>query len=380
MLRRPGVYSGVCSCVKKEKQPVGLQAVFFRGRRAEWGSLITHSATAAKTERKSRGAGLYMYESGGGVNLNKKQLGKRLIQIVIVLFGISFLTFGLTYLSPGDPAEIMLTECGNLPTPELLAKTRAELGLDKPFLVQYGNWLGGVLTGDMGMSYSMKVPVIQKLTSCFWPTLQMSLLALLIMVVISVPLGVLSAVKQNSWIDYLVRGITFFGVSVPSFWIGLMLLSFFGVKLRWVNVAGGSTDFKAMILPAVTLAIAMSAKYTRQVRTAFLDELRQDYVTGARMRGIKERDILWKHVLPNALLPLVTLLGLSLGSLLGGTAVVEIIYNWPGMGNMAVKAISCRDYPLVQGYVLWIAILYMVINLIVDLSYNRLDPRLREGK
>ncbi|MDE7058776.1 MAG: ABC transporter permease, partial [Lachnospiraceae bacterium] len=180
--------------------------------------------------------------------------------------------------------------------------------------------------------------------------------------------------------DYIVRGITFFGVSVPSFWIGLMLLSFFGVRLRWVNVAGGNTDFKSMLLPAVTLAIAMAAKYTRQVRTAFLEELRQDYVTGARMRGIREQEILWKHVLPNALLPLVTLLGLSLGSLLGGTAVVEIIYNWPGMGSMAVKAISCRDYPLVQGYVLWIAILYMAINLIVDLSYHRLNPRLREGR
>ena len=137
---------------------------------------------------------------------------------------------------------------------------------------------------------------------------------------------------------------------------------------------------KSLILPAVTLAIAMSAKYTRQVRIAVLDELRQDYVTGARMRGVKEGTILWKHVLPNAMLPLVTLLGLSLGSLLGGTAVVEIIYNWPGMGSMAVKAISCRDYPLVQGYVLWIAILYMVINLLVDLSYNFLDPRLKEGR
>lgn len=310
--------------------------------------------------------------------MNRKQLGKRLMQIVIVLFGISFLTFGLTYLSPGDPAEIMLTECGNLPTPELLAKTRAELGLDKPFLVQYGTWLKGALTGNMGMSYSMKVPVVQKLTSCFWPTFQMSFLALVIMILVSVPLGVLSAVYQNKWIDYLVRGLTFFGVSVPSFWIGLMLLRFFGVKLRWVNVSGGSTDFKSMILPAATLAIAMSAKYTRQVRAAFLDEFRQDYVIGARMRGIRERDILWRHVLPNALLPLITLLGLSLGSLLGGTAVVEIIYNWPGMGSMAVKAISCRDYPLVQGYVLWIAVLYMGINLIVDLSYHRLDPRLRE--
>lgn len=307
--------------------------------------------------------------------MNKKNVCGRLLQIVIVLMGISFFTFGLTYLSPGDPAEIMLTECGNVPTPELLAKTRAELGLDKPFLVQYGTWLKGVVTGDMGTSYSMKVPVVEKLATCFWPTLELALASLVIMVAVSVPLGILSAVYRNKWVDYLVRGLTFFGVSVPNFWIGLILLSVFGVTLRWVSVSGGSTDLKSLILPAVTLAIAMSAKYTRQVRIAVLEELNQDYVTGARMRGIKESTILWRHVLPNAMLPLVTLLGLSLGSLLGGTAVVEIIYNWPGMGSMAVKAISCRDYPLVQGYVLWIALLYMGINLLVDLSYNRLDPR-----
>lgn len=312
--------------------------------------------------------------------LNKKNTGRRLVQIVIVLMGISFFTFGLTYLSPGDPAEIMLTECGNVPTPELLEKTRAELGLDKPFLVQYGTWLKGVMTGDMGTSYSMKVPVVDKLVSCFWPTLELALASLVIMVLISVPLGILSAVYRNKWVDYLVRALTFLGVSVPNFWIGLILLSIFGVTLRWVTVSGGSTDFKSLILPAVTLAIAMSAKYTRQVRIAVLEELNQDYVTGARMRGIRERTILWKHVLPNAMLPLVTLLGLSLGSLLGGTAVVEIIYNWPGMGSMAVKAISCRDYPLVQGYVLWIALLYMGINLLVDLSYTRLDPRLKEER
>lgn len=312
--------------------------------------------------------------------MNKKNTGRRLVQIVIVLMGISFFTFGLTYLSPGDPAEIMLTECGNVPTPELLEKTRAELGLDKPFLVQYGTWLKGVMTGDMGTSYSMKVPVVDKLVSCFWPTLELALASLVIMVLISVPLGILSAVYRNKWVDYLVRALTFLGVSVPNFWIGLILLSIFGVTLRWVSVSGGSTDFKSLILPAVTLAIAMSAKYTRQVRIAVLEELNQDYVTGARMRGIRERTILWKHVLPNAMLPLVTLLGLSLGSLLGGTAVVEIIYNWPGMGSMAVKAISCRDYPLVQGYVLWIALLYMGINLLVDLSYTRLDPRLKEER
>lgn len=312
--------------------------------------------------------------------MTKKQIGKRFLQILVVLFGISFFTFMLTYLSPGDPAEIMLTECGNLPTPELLEQTRHELGLDRPFLVQYASWLKGVLTGDMGQSYSFKMPVVDKLVSCFWPTLKMSLLALAIMVAVSIPLGILSAVCRNKWPDYLVRGITFIGVSVPSFWIGLILLSIFGVRLRWINVAGGTTDFKAMILPAVTLALAMSAKYTRQVRNAVLEELHQDYVTGARMRGIRESVILWRHVLPNAMLPIVTMLGLSLGSLLGGTAVVEIIYNWPGMGNMAVRAISCRDYPLVQGYVLWIAILYMVINLIVDLSYQYLDPRLKEER
>lgn len=312
--------------------------------------------------------------------MDRRELSKRLIQIIIVLFGVSFLTFGLVYLSPGDPAEIMLTECGNLPTPEALAKARADLGLDQPFLVQYGSWLKGVVTGDMGMSYSMKIPVVDKLVASFWPTLQLALASLIIMLVVSIPMGILSAVYQNRLPDYIVRGVTFLGVSIPSFWVGLILLSFFGVTLNWVSVSGGSTDMKSLILPAVTLAFSMSAKYTRQVRIAVLEELHQDYVTGARMRGIRERDILWKHVLPNAMLPLVTLLGLSLGSLLGGTAVVEIIYNWPGMGNMAVKAISCRDYPLVQGYVLWIALLYMCINLIVDLSYNRLNPRLRGGR
>lgn len=312
--------------------------------------------------------------------MNKKKLGMRAIQIVIVLFGISFLTFGLIYLSPGDAAEVMLTECGIIPSEELLEQTRADLGLDKPFLVQYGSWLKGVVTGDMGTSYSFKIPVVQKLASCFWPTVKLALASLIIMVLISIPLGVVSAVHQNKWPDYLVRGFTFMGVSIPNFWLGLILLSFFGVQLGWVSVSGGSTDFRAMILPAVTLALAMSAKYTRQVRAAVLEELRKDYVIGARMRGTNERIILWKHVIPNAMLPLITLLGLSLGSLLGGTAVVEIIYNWPGLGSMAVKAISCRDYPLVQGYVLWIAVLYMGINLIVDISYQFMDPRLKEAK
>ena len=297
-----------------------------------------------------------------------KKIIKYVIQILVVLFGISFFTFCLMYISPGDPAQVMLTECGHLPTPELLAQTRAELGLDKPFYIQYWKWLFGVLQGNFGKSYSLRIPVIQKIAQAFIPTLSLSFMALFLMCVISIPTGILAAVKENKWQDYLIRMLTFMGMSVPSFWLGLVFLSIFGVQLGLVS----------MILPALTIAIAMSAKYIRQIRHIFLEELGKSYVTGARMRGIKERDILWKHVLPNAMLPIITLLGLSLGSLLGGTAVVEIVYNWPGMGRMAVKAISAQDYPLIQSYVLIIAFLYLIVNIAVDISYKYLDARVEE--
>lgn len=310
--------------------------------------------------------------------LKNKRFMKNALQIIIVLFGISFFTFSLTYLSPGDPAEIMLTECGHIPTPELLAQTRAELGLDKPFVEQYGSWCYSVLQGDMGKSYSLKILVTEKIRQAFLPTLNLSLLALFFMLIISLPLGMLAAVKKDKWQDYIVRMFTFIGISIPSFWLGLIFLSIFGVMLKWVSVSGGKTDFKSMILPALTIALAMSSKYTRQVRHIFLEELEKSYVAGARMRGIKETVILWRHVLPNAMLPLITLLGLSLGSLLGGTAVVEIIYNWPGMGTMAIKAISYRDYPLIQAYVLLIALIYLIITMLVDFSYKYLDSRIKE--
>ena len=304
----------------------------------------------------------------------------RLLQIIVVLFGISFITFGLTYMSPGDPVRNMYSANGVMPTEEMVEQTREEMGLNDPFFVQYGRWLGNCLQGDFGKSYSLNKPVTELLAERLWPTLKLTLMAILLMLVLSIPLGMASALKKDTWIDYLVRGITFIGCAMPNFWVGLLLMMAFCVYFQIFPVISSAGDFKSLFLPALTLAIAMSSKYTRQVRSAVLEELHQDYVTGARMRGIKESVILWKHVLPNVMLPLVTLLGLSLGSLLGGTAVVEIIYNWPGMGNMAVKAISCRDYPLVQGYVLWIAILYMCINLLVDLSYTYLDPRLKEDR
>lgn len=310
--------------------------------------------------------------------MKNKKLLKYIIQILIVLFGISFFIFCLVYISPGDPAETMLTECGNILTPELLAQTRAELGLDKPFYIQYGRWLFSVLRGDFRKSYSLRIPVIQKIASAFMPTLSLAFLALFLMCIISIPLGILAAIKENKWQDYLVRMMTFMGMSIPSFWLGLIFLSVFGVTLKLVSVSGGKADFRSIILPAFTIAIAMSAKYTRQIRHIFLEELNKSYVTGARMRGIKENVILWRHVLPNAMLPIITLLGLSLGSLLGGTAVVEIIYNWPGMGSMAVKAITFSDYPLIQAYVLIIAFLYLIVNITVDISYKYLDARVEE--
>ncbi|MDD3217777.1 MAG: ABC transporter permease [Lachnospiraceae bacterium] len=312
--------------------------------------------------------------------MTKKQLGIRLIQMVVVLFGISFLTFILTYLAPGDPVQAMYSATGIMPKPEVLEAAREELGLNQPMLIQYGNWLTACLKGDFGTSYAYHKPVVELLVTRLWPTLKLALLSMVLMLIVSIPFGMLSAVYKNKWIDYLTRGITFFGVSVPNFWVGLMLMLFFCVKLGWLPVVSSNGDFKSLVLPAVTLAFAMSAKYTRQVRAAILDELNQDYVTGARARGVKESNILWKNVFPNSLLPLITMFGLSVGALLGGTAVVEVVFSYPGLGNLAVSAITAYDYPLIQGYVLWIAIIYMLINLIVDLSYIYVDPRIREKR
>jgi len=309
--------------------------------------------------------------------LSTKKILSRLLQIVIVLIGISFLTFLLTYLAPGDPAQIMLTSSGVMPTPSEVAALRETMGLNDPFFVQYFRWLGNALHGDFGVSFSLNKPVVDLLLARLWPTLKLTLFSMILMLVVSVPLGMVSAVKKDSWIDNLVRGITFLGVSIPNFWVGLLLMLLLCVKVKLLPVICSGGDFKSMILPAVTLAIAMSAKYTRQVRTAILEELSQDYVVGARARGVKERKILWRNVFPNSLLPLITMLGLSVGSLLGGTAVVEVIFSYPGLGSLAVAAITSNDYNLIQGYVLWIALIYMVINLLVDISYNFVDPRMR---
>ena len=312
--------------------------------------------------------------------MNTKKLGKRFLQILIILIGISFLSFLLIFISPGDPVTSMYASTGMMPSEEVINETREELGLNRIFIEQYSTWLWNCLHGDFGNSFSMHKPVAELLLSRLLPTIQLSLLSLVIMLAVSVPFGVLAAVYKEKPIDHLVRGISFFGVSMPNFWVGLLLLYVAALKLRLVPTVSTEGGFKQLVLPALTLAFAMSAKYTRQVRTAVLEELNQDYVTGARARGLRERTILWRHVFPNALLPLVTMLGLSLGSLLGGTAVVEVIFGYQGLGNLAVTAITAMDYPLVQGFVLWVALIYMAVNLVVDISYEFLDPRIREKR
>ena len=309
--------------------------------------------------------------------MSKKQIISRLLQIVVVLIGISFLTFLLTYVSPGDPVRHMLTASGTMPTEELIQSIRSEMGLNDPFFTQYFRWVGNCLHGDFGTSYMLKKPVVTLLAARLWPTLKLTVFSVVLMLIMAVPMGMVSAVYKDSWIDYLVRCITFLGVSLPNFWVGLLLMLIFCVKMQIFPVISSGGDFKSMVLPALTLAIAMSAKYTRQVRTAVLEELSSDYVTGALARGVKFWRVLWFNVFPNSLLPLITMLGLSIGSLLGGTSVVEVIFSYPGLGNLAVSAITSCDYYLIQGYVLWIAVIYMVINLLVDMSYYLVDPRMR---
>lgn len=308
-----------------------------------------------------------------------KYILKRLIHLIPVLFGITFLTFALTYFSPGDPAVLMLSATGVSPSPELVQKVREDLGLNKPFLIQYLDWLRAVFSGDFGNSYKFSKPVLDLILTSLPATFKLAGASLVTMMIIALPLGIVSALHKNRVLDYIIRVMSFFGISMPGFWVGLLLMYIFSIKLKVLPVMG-DTGWTSIVLPTATLSIAMASKYTRQLRAAVLEEISQDYVIGAKARGIKDRVILLKHVLQSSLLSIVTLLGLSLGSLLGGTAIVETIFCWPGVGKLAIEAIFNRDYPLIQGYVVWMTVIYVLINMIVDISYYFLDPRIRLEK
>lgn len=309
----------------------------------------------------------------------KKYVAKRLLQLLPILLVITFLSFGMMRLAGSDAVLQKMENTGMVVSQEVLEKARAELGLNKPFLTQYFVWLGNLLRGDMGTSYISGKEVFPAFVSKLPATLLLAGVSLLLTVVISIPLGILAAVKQNRFTDYLIRVASFLGNSMPNFFVALLLMYFLAIRLKWFPVIANGVTIQNVALPAFTLAIAMSAKYLRQVRAAVLDELSKDYVIGAQARGIKFSVTLWKSVLRSCLVTILTLLTLSAGSLLGGTAIVESIFMWDGVGKLAVDAINMRDYPMIQDYVMWMAVIYVCVNLITDLSYRMLDPRIRLG-
>ena len=304
---------------------------------------------------------------------------KRLLQLIPILLAITFLSYGMMRIAGSDVVEQKMENTSGTVSQEMIDNARAELGLDKPFVVQYFTWLGNLLKGDMGTSYVSNKPVFSTFVSKLPATLLLTAVSILLTVLISIPLGIWSAVKQNTATDYVIRTASFIGNSLPNFFVSLLLMYFFAIRLGWFPVISGGVSLQSVALPALTLAIAMSAKYLRQVRATVLDELSKDYVLGARARGVKFSTTLIRSVMKASLVTIITLLTLSIGSLLGGTAIVESIFMWDGVGKLAVDAINMRDYPIIQAYVMWMAIIYVVVNLITDLSYQFLDPRIRLG-
>lgn len=310
---------------------------------------------------------------------------KRLLQLIPILVCITLLSFAMMYVAGGDAVTAKLENQGLAASQETIDAQRHELGLDRPFLEQYVDWLAGMCSGDMGTSYVSGKDVFGIFVSKLPATIVLTFASVVITVLVAVPLGIISAVKKNTAIDYLVRGLSFVGNSLPNFFVALLLIYVFAVLLGWLPVlsstsgASGlsSLSVEGSVLPVATLGIAMASKYVRQVRATVLEELGKPYVEGARARGVPEKVILKKNVLKCCMVMIVTLVALSVGDLLGGTAIVETIFQWDGVGKLAVDSIIMRDYPMIQAYVVWMALIYVVVNLIADLIYHRLDPRVR---
>lgn len=308
----------------------------------------------------------------------KKYIIHRFLQLIPVLIGITFLSFAMMRVAGSDAIIELYGDKGAV-AQEIIDAKRAELGLDKPFLTQYLSWVGGMMRGDMGVSYVSGKDVFQTFISKLPATLLLTALSIGMTVLISIPLGVLAAVRHDKLTDYVLRFFSFVGNSLPNFFVALLLMQIFSIKLKMLPVISKGLSVQSAMLPTLTLAIAMSAKYMRQVRATVLEELNKDYVIGAKARGVRSSVVLWKSVLKSSMLTIITLLALSIGSLLGGTAIIESIFMWDGVGKLAVDAITMRDYPMIQAYVVWMAIIYVLVNLITDLLYHALDPRIRLG-
>ena len=301
----------------------------------------------------------------------------RFLALVPVLLAITFVTFALLRLAGGDVVTQKMENTGQVLSPEVVAEARRELGLDRPFLVQYARWLAGILQGDMGKSYVSGLDVFDTFVSKLPATLLLAGAAVGLTALVSVPLGTLAAMRRGGVVDRAVRLLSFVGNSAPNFFVALLLMYVFAIRLELLPVLSREPSLRGAILPALTLATAMSAKYVRQVRAAVLDELQKPYVEGARARGVPEWRTMLFGVLRASGVTIVTLLALSIGSLLRGAAIVETIFMWDGVGRLAVEAIRMRDYPIILAYVMWMSVIYVTVNFLADLTYRKLDPRIR---
>lgn len=307
----------------------------------------------------------------------RRSIVRRVLQFIPVLLGITFLAFLLIYLSPSDPVSVRMSAGGISVSPEIMESMRRSMGLDRPLLVQYGDWLWNILHGNMGKSYITDADVLDQILKALPYTLKMAGASLLLTLCISIPVGILTAAMQNSKFDYVVRVMAFVGNALPNFIIALCLMFIFSYRLGWIPVLA-TTKPIGLVLPALTLALVMSSRYIRQIRAAMLDELSKGYVVGLRSRGLSGTTILYKNVLKNIMVTVITLTGISLGSLLGGTVIVETVFTWPGLGSLIMEGISQRDYPVVQAVIVWMASAFMVVNLLTDISYTVFNPKIKD--
>lgn len=302
----------------------------------------------------------------------------RLLGTLPVLFGVTLLVFAMTWLSPGDPLFALLGDAAQGVSQQALEELRRQLGLDRPLPLQYLDYLGGLLRGDLGTSIRSGRPVLVEITDRFPATAELALAGLAVALLLGVGLGVLAAVFRRSWLDALAVVVALLGVSVPVFWSGFLLMSLFALDLGWLP-ASGRGSWRHLVLPALTLGLSASAFIARISRAAVIEALGQDHVRTAHAKGLAPQRVILRHALRNALLPIVTVVGLQLGGLLGGAVLTESVFAWPGLGRMLVEAIGTRDLPLMQGTVLFISLLFILVNLLVDLSYAAINPRIRYG-
>ena len=303
-------------------------------------------------------------------------IARRVLAVAPVLFGVTLAVFSMLFLVPGDPVKIMLAEF--VTTPEQIARMRAQLHLDEPVLQQYGRFVGNALRGDLGTSIRSRRPVTQEIGDNLASTAQLALASMAVAVALGIPLGLVAALVRNSWLDVASMGVALLGVSMPSFWLGLLLIFTFSLHLGWFPATGGG-DLLHLVLPAVTLGAIASAIIARLTRSSMLEVLGQDYVRTARAKGLAGWSVVLRHALKNALIPVLTIFGLQFGNLLAGTVIVETVFSRPGLGRLIVGGILAKDFPLVQGTVLFVATVYVLINVIVDVTYAVADPRIRLG-